>query len=180
MIPTEVARRYARALFEIGLENGALDALTQDLGSLAEAYEISRELRTALEDPLVALEAKRTILTEIANGVGAGVVAKHTLLLLGDRRRVRALPAIARALRELSDAHRGVVRAQVATARTLTAAQTEQLKTQLERITGKHIAIDASVDQALIAGVVARIGDTIYDGSLRGRMSQLRSQLLPN
>jgi F-type H+-transporting ATPase subunit delta len=180
MIPSEVSRRYARALLEIGREQGSLEALTNELSLAASVYEGSSELKSALENPLVALAAKRNILADIADAISASSTAKHTLLLLADRRRVRALPAIARTLRELADTQKGIVRAEVTAARPLSAEQSEKLRAQLERITGKQIAIDTRVDASLLAGVVTRIGDTIYDGSLRGRMAQLRGQLVSN
>jgi F-type H+-transporting ATPase subunit delta len=180
MIPTEVARRYARALFELGLENQNLDALTRELSDAASAYESSAELRSALDNPLVALDAKRAILTDLAQAIGAGPTAKHTLLMLGDRRRVKALPDIARGLRELADGQRGVQRADVMSAHPLSPETADKLRAELERITGRRIALEVRVDASLLAGVIARIGDTIYDGSLRGRMATLKNNLLPN
>lgn len=180
MIPSEISRRYARALFELGQEQGILDQLTQELVNLAESYDSSEDLQSALENPLVAIEAKRAILGELADRSQVSPTVRHTLLLLGDRRRLRALPQIARSLRELADAQRGLVRAEVVSARPLSADYANKLQAQLERLTGKKIAIDSRVDESLLAGVIARIGDTIYDGSLKARLSQIKGQMLPN
>jgi F-type H+-transporting ATPase subunit delta len=93
---------------------------------------------------------------------------------------MRALPAIVRELRILSDKKRGVLRAQVTSAKPLTPAYLDRLKVQLEKMTGKKVEIDLTEDPELLAGVVARIGDRVYDGSLRSRLREMRAQLLPS
>jgi F-type H+-transporting ATPase subunit delta len=142
MIPSAVALRYAKALFALGEESGQLEAIVAELGRAASTYEASAELRQALENPLVPHPAKRNIVTEVAQRLSLGASSKNTLLLLSDRRRLRALPAIVRELRVLSDKKRGVVRA-VVTAM------------QLEKMTGKKVELDVSEDASLLAGVVA-------------------------
>lgn len=180
MIGTNVARRYAKALIEIGTETSTLQALVGEITSVAEAYASSPELQRALDNPLVAHEAKKAILTEVAERAGVSVVTKNTLLLLGDRRRLHALPAIAQLLREMSDAKQGVLRAEVTTAVRLSDAYYEKLQAQLEKMTGQKVAIDKTEDPSILAGVIARIGDRVYDGSLRSRLTELGHALLPN
>lgn len=180
MVPAAVAQRYAKALFHLGEETGQLEALVGELGRAGLAYEDSAELRAALENPLVPHAAKKGILTEVAQRLSLGASAKNTLLLLSDRRRLRALPAIVRELRILSDKKRGVVRALVSTAKPLGSAYLDRLKVQLEKMTGKKVELDVTEDPSLLAGVVTRIGDRIYDGSLRSRLRELHAQLLPN
>ncbi len=180
MIPAAVARRYAKALLSLGEESGQLEALVAELARAAQTYEASAELRSALENPLVPHEAKKGILTELAQRLLLSATAKNTLLLLGDRRRIRALPAIVQQLHELNDLRRGVIRAEVVSARPLPAAYYDRLRQQLERITGKKVVLDTREDPALLAGVVARVGDRVYDGSLRTRLGEMRAQLLPN
>ena len=180
MIGANVARRYARALLEIGVETSTLSALVDEIVTLADAYAGSVELQRALDNPLVAHEAKKAILVEVADRAGVSAVAKHTLLLLGDRRRLHALPAIAQLLREMSDAKQGVLRAEVTTAVRLSDAYYAKLQAQLEKMTGQRVAIDKREDPSILAGVIARIGDRVYDGSLRSRMTELGQSLLPN
>jgi F-type H+-transporting ATPase subunit delta len=95
VIGSNVARRYAKAIFEIGVESQNLQVLVDQVASLADAYAESPDLQRALDNPLVAHEAKKAILTEVADRAGVIPIVKHTLLLLGDRRRLHALPAIA-------------------------------------------------------------------------------------
>jgi F-type H+-transporting ATPase subunit delta len=180
VIGSNVARRYAKAVFEIGVESGRLEALVEELGTLASAYEKSPDLQRALDNPLVTREAKKAILREVADRSGVSPAAKHALLLLGDRRRLHALPAVAKLLREMGDAKRGVLRAEVTTAVRLSDAYYAKLQQQLEKLTGRRVAIDRREDPSILAGVIARIGDRVYDGSLRTRLTELGQALQPN
>lgn len=174
-----VARRYAQALLELGVEEGNLDKLVEELGAIASAWDSSPELRNALENPLVSHAAKRAVMSELCGQIGATTTARHALLLLVDRRRTKALPHIARTLRELADARKGVVRAEVTTAVPLGEAYYARLQAQLEKMTGKRVVVDRVTDPSLIAGVVTRIGDRILDGSLRTRLQSLKDSLMP-
>jgi F-type H+-transporting ATPase subunit delta len=174
-----VARRYAKALLELGSAQGNLEKLVDEIGALAEAWETSADLRNAIENPLVALPAKKALMTELASRLGASDVARNTVLLLIDRRRAKALPYIASALRELADARKGIVRAVVTTAAPLADGYYGRLQTQLEAMTGKKVVVERMTDPTLIAGVVTRIGDRIFDGSLRTRLQTLRDALMP-
>jgi F-type H+-transporting ATPase subunit delta len=180
VIPGVIARRYATALIELGTETGQLDALVDEIGRAAQAYTASPELRTAMADPLVSNHAKHAILGEVADKLSLGPAAKNTLKLLLDRRRIQALPAIANRFREMADAKRGILRAEVLTAMPLPEEYFGMLQQQLERITGRRIALDRKLDPTLICGVVARVGDTVYDGSLIARHRHLKDSMLPN
>ena len=93
---------------------------------------------------------------------------------------MKALPYVARTLRELADSRKGVLRAEVTTAAPLSDEYYAKLQAKLEKMTGKQVVIDRRIDAALIGGVVARIGDRIFDGSLHTRLQSLRDVLLPN
>jgi F-type H+-transporting ATPase subunit delta len=180
MIGSEVGKRYARAIAELAREGGMLDAVTNEFSDLASAYSGSDELRDALDNPLVALDAKRNILRDLCTQIQTSELTRNTALLLGDRRRVRVLPQIALALREIRDKEKGLVRAEVVSGRALKPDYAEKLQRELERITGKKIVLEQRIDPSLLAGVVARIGDTVFDGSLRARLDQAKIQMLPN
>ena len=173
-----VARRYARAILEIGIESGTVDALVEEITAVAQAYASSAELRGALEDPLVSAEAKRAIVNGVADRLGIAGTARSALLLLADRRRLIVLPAIAQALKEMNDLRKGVVRAEVTTAVRLGDAYYARLQAQLEKMTGKKVVLDRREDPGIIGGVVTRIGDTIIDGSLRARLDEMKQTLL--
>lgn len=180
MIPGVIAKRYATALLELGVETNSLDQLVDELGRAAQAYEASGELRVAFEDPLVNIQAKKAILHEIAERLGVGQTTKNALGLLLERRRIRALPAIAGRLRELADAKRGIVRAEVHAAMPLPEEYFEKLQRELERISGRRIALERKLDPSLVCGVIVRVGDTVYDGSLVARVRQMKETMLPS
>src|SRR5579864_1671545 len=158
-----VARRYAQALLELGVEQKDLDRLVDELGRFADTWETSAELRNAVENPLVAHAAKQAVVNELVDRLGATPTVRHALLLLVDRRRTKALPYVARMLRELADARKGMTRAEVTTAVPMADAYYARLQAQLERMTGKRVVLDRRTDASLIAGVITRIGDRIID-----------------
>jgi len=180
VIPGVIARRYATALLELGTETGQLDGLVEELARAGQVYDASVELRSVLGDPLVSADAKKGILGDVSTRLNLGQVAKNALQLLLDRRRIAALPAIAQRLREMADAQRGILRAEVLTAMPLPEEYFTQLQAQLERVTGRRVALDRKLDPSLICGVVARVGDTVYDGSLLARLRQIKETMLPN
>jgi F-type H+-transporting ATPase subunit delta len=174
-----VARRYARAVLELGIEQNNLDKLVEEVAGVAEAFSSSPELRNAVENPLVAHEAKKAVMGEILTRAGAGQVTRNLVQLLVDRGRARTLPHLARALRESADAQKGLLRAEVTTAAPLPDDYYGRLQAQLEKLTGKRVVVERRTDPQLIGGVVTRIGDRVIDGSLRTRLQSLRDALMP-
>jgi F-type H+-transporting ATPase subunit delta len=175
-----VARRYAKALLELGVEQGELDRIVDEIESVAAAWDASADLRNAVDNPLVAHAAKKAVVSELADRIGATTTTRHALLLLVDRRRTKTLPSIARTLRQLADARKGVVRAEVTTAAPLSDPYYARLQAQLEKMTGTRVVIDRRIDASLIAGVITRIGDRVIDGSLRTRLQSLRDATTPS
>jgi F-type H+-transporting ATPase subunit delta len=173
-----VARRYARALFQIGVDAGSVEALGQELSDLAALFEQSVELRQALVNPVFKPSEKRAILDRLLPRVTPSPVVQRFSALLLDRGRITLLPAAARAYRELSDAHAGRVRAVVTSAAPLSAGDLERVRRSLERRTKKKVMLEAEVDPSLIGGLVARVGDLVLDGSVRTQLETLRDKLL--
>jgi F-type H+-transporting ATPase subunit delta len=174
-----VARRYAQALLELGAEQGALDKIVEDVSTLANAWEESADLRNVVENPLVPHPMKKAVVSDLAERIGVHPTTRNALLLLVDRRRTKTLPYLALTLRELADARKGVVRAEVTTAAPLSDAYYVRLQAQLEKMIGKRVVVDRRTDPSLIGGVVTRVGDRFFDGSLRARLQSLRDALMP-
>jgi F-type H+-transporting ATPase subunit delta len=173
-----VAGRYARALFELGSQKGASDALGRELDALAETYAGSPELRQTLENPVFKLSERRALLEKLLPQLAPTPQTRTFALLLLERGRIALLPAIARAYREMVDAALGRVRATVISARPLDASTAAAVQRALEKRTGKKVLISTSVDPDLIGGIVARVGDLVFDGSLRTRLDTLKARVL--
>ena len=172
-----IASRYAQALMDIGVEDHNLPKLAAEIQSFADAYACSDELRAVLDNPLVPESGRDALLDEISRRLGLSDVIKNTIRMLAKRSRLVIVPSVARALSKMSDEKEGVMRAQVVSAKPLGEAYAKRLQSELEKMTGKRIILSRDVDETLIAGVVARVGDTVIDGSLRTRLDGLRSQL---
>jgi F-type H+-transporting ATPase subunit delta len=180
MSAANVARRYAKALIEIGVEQGNLDVLVREIGDIADTITQSAELRSVIDSPEVPRTARKAVLVEIAHKLGLGRITINTLSLLADNHRLRLVPAIAAALRDLADARSGVLRAKVTSAATLTETYVVSLTQALEARFQKKVVIEQAVDPTLLSGVVTRIGDTVIDGSLKSRLAQLHAALIPS
>lgn len=173
-----IARRWARAIFEIGKESGSLAELTRDIGQFADSYASNQELALVLGNPLVPEAARETILRDIADKMGVSDTTKRVLLLLSRKRRLGALPDVARRLAQLADEDGNLLRAEVTSAGPLSEAYLGKLKSELEKATGKKVVISQRQDRSLIGGVVTRIGDRVIDGSVRARLATFRDSLL--
>ena len=178
MIVGSIARRYAKALLEIGVQQQTYDALGKELDRAADTLRSSPELRNALENPVFSLEKRKLIMDELARRLGLSKTVRNFIMLLLDKGRIAALPDIARAHRTLVDEHAGRVRATVTSARPLDPMLETRLKTALEKTSGKTVIFEKREDPAILGGLVTQVGDTVYDGSVRTQLQQLREELL--
>lgn len=177
MSEATIAARYARALFEVGVETNTLPDLVDRVSRFARAYQGSIELRSVLENPLVEREKRDAILQDVANSTGLEGVSLNAVRLLASRHKLRIMPELAKHLSELSDQRAGILRASVTSAVQLPDHFYDRLRQQLETATQRRIVIERRVDPTLIAGVVTRIGDNTIDGSVRGRLTQIERVL---
>jgi F-type H+-transporting ATPase subunit delta len=172
-----VARRYAQAIFEIGTSKGLYEAFATEIDALAAVYASSPELRQTLENPVFKLDQRRSILEKILPRVAPSREVRNFALLLLERGRIQTLPGVARAYAELVDQKLGRVRATVTSAQPLDASTQTAVQRALERRTGKRVVLSTSTDPNLIGGIVARVGDLVFDGSLRTRLESLKSRI---
>ncbi|MDX2268060.1 MAG: ATP synthase F1 subunit delta [Bryobacter sp.] len=175
-----LAARYATALVELVLgENAPLspEQALLELDGFAALTASSADLRHILNSPAVSRVRKRAVLSQLAATAGYSTTIRNFLFVLVDRGRITMLPIVRRQVEEIFDARRGIARAQIASAMALSEAEQAAITGELSRISGKQIQGQFSVDPALLGGVVARIGSTVYDGSVRGKLSVLKSRL---
>ncbi len=169
--------QYASALAEIALEQGATEPVLQQLADFGRAYGESVELRNFLDNPAVNREAKHGVIGKLAARIGASKIVRNFLFVVVDNQRTQQLPYMIEAFQAVIRQRQGVAEAEVESAMEMNATQRAQLLQTLERMTGKKIQARYSLDPTLLGGTVVRIGDTIYDGSLKNRLNQMRARL---
>ncbi len=175
-----VASRYARALADAVLAPSSglpPQAALEQLRGVEELIRLSPDFQNVLVSPAVAASKKRAVIARLGDRLALHRLSRNFLYVLIDHRRIAELRDILEALEVEFDARLGIVRADVTSAQTLDAAQQDRLRDQLSRLTGKQVRCRFAVDDHLIGGVVARIGSTIYDGSVRGQLQALGAQL---
>lgn len=180
MTLSAIAKRYADALADVvGSAQSTLapqDAAAE-LRAFDAALQASPELREVFATPAVPLSRKRAVVGRIADLLRLSRITRNLLFILVDRRRIAALPEIVHRFELTVNERLGFARADVTAPRELSAAQRAGLSAALERLTGKRIRARFAIDEALIGGAVARIGSTIYDGSVRGELQSLERRL---
>jgi F-type H+-transporting ATPase subunit delta len=168
------ARRYAEAAFDIGRSDRTLDAWERDLVRLREALG-AEELRTLVEHPAVPYPDKERVVRRVVGEVQPE--ALNLVLLMVRRGRPGAIDAMVGHFATLVRRHRGISLAEVRTAMPLDESQRTAVIDRLHELTGDEIEINEVVDESLIGGITVRIGDRLYDASVRNRLERLRARL---
>jgi len=180
MTHSALASRYASALVDVATGTKSDVAPQKLLGELRGFEEVlagSAELRTALASPSVPPARKRAVVGAIGAKLGVSRIARNFLFVLTDHRRMAMLSEVLEAFDLLSDERLGFTRAEISSARELEQPQRDTVSHELERLTGKKVRMRFAVDGALLGGLVARIGSTVYDGSVRGQLQALGKRL---
>jgi len=175
-----VANRYARALVDIVTVPGSPirpeDAVAQ-VRAVAALLASSAELRTALLTPAIPNSRKRAVIGRLIEQMSVSEIVRNFVYVIINHRRIGIMGEISQGFELLMDERLGFVRAEVKSASALDARRSASLEAELSRLTGKRMRLHFLVEPALLGGAVARIGSTVYDGSIRGQLQQLRRQL---
>lgn len=172
-----VARRYAEALYDFAESSGTVESVDADVSALGTILKQSRELANFFASPIVSREKKAVVVRSLFEDK----VSKTTLRFLSqlvDKRRENILGEILEAYQTLRDRQLGVARAVARSAAPLADDERADVRTALERLTGMKIRLQSETDESLIGGVIVRIGDTVYDGSLRNKLNHLKEQFV--
>lgn len=172
------AARYARALFEVAQKEADLAVVQSDLNAIVATAAEHQDLGRVLANRALPDTARRNIVLAVGEKLGVSAPVGKLLGLLADRRRLDLLPEIAAVYTERLLDHRNVLQADVTTAVPLSPEAAERLEASLSSATGKQITMRVAVDPALLGGVVARVGSTVYDGSVRTQLKKMRDQLV--
>lgn len=177
MASGSVARRYARALMSLGVEDGGFEKYAAELDRLRVAFDESAELRDLWLNPANDRAHRMAGVDGLAGPLALSPVIVNLLRMMVERQRLGDLPDIARAYHELVDAKIGRVQATLTSASPLAPELIESISSALAKITGKQIVLESKVDGRLIGGVVAQVGGTVFDGSLKTQLEELRGSL---
>ncbi|WP_066072960.1 F0F1 ATP synthase subunit delta [Neobacillus soli] len=172
-----VAKRYALALLQIAREKQLLSVIEEDLRVVREVAESNPELQAVLKSAKLSLDKKKEIVTQAFAAVNVNVL--NTLLILIDRHREDEITAVANEFIDLANEEMGIAEAVVHSTRALSAAERDTLSAVFAaKIGKKSLKIENIVDSNLLGGVRLRIGNRIYDGSLKGKLDRLERKLL--
>lgn len=162
---------------DIALAQGAAEPAAKQLQDFGAIYAQSAELRTFLASPAVGIGDKHAVIEKIANRLGASKIIRNFLFVIADHRRTHLIPEVLAAFQQVIRERQGVDEAEVTSAVELSASQKKEMAATLTRMTGKKVETKYALEPALLGGAVVRIGDTIYDGSLRSRLNEMRARL---
>jgi len=170
------ANRYARALIDV-LESEKAEAGLQQLESFNSLLKEQPDARRLLENPTFSGDRRKALLEEISGALSLDRRVKNFIGILIDRNRLSLLDELIPAYQKLLDEQLGIVRAIIKAARPLDASEQRELAGKLERVTGRQVRMEVAVDPSLIGGVIAQVGSTVYDGSVRHQLLAFKSRL---
>jgi F-type H+-transporting ATPase subunit delta len=179
MTPRGSARRYARALFDVARAEGVdFDTVASDLSDVAGTVAGHAQLQRVFGNPAIPAARKRGIVEQLLARTTVTPIVARTLLLLAARDRLVLLPDLAEAYRARLMDHRNTVRAELTTALPLPPERAAALQQGLAQVTGRDVLLDVKVDPSILGGAVARVGSTVYDGSVTTQLEKLKQQLV--
>lgn len=171
------AGRYARAL-EAALDGNAdVERAAEDLASVTAVFSADPTSAAALSTPALGMDQRKALLETLVRSLRVTDKTARFLGILLQQERLSLVPEIATAMAAIRDRRLGIVEAEVTTAVPMSGDLTAQTKHMLEHATGRTVRLALKIDPALLGGIVARVGSTVYDGSLRTRLEAMRSQL---
>ena len=178
MSESTIATRYARALADVIIERRETNEVTAELKSFERMMSGHAQLRDVFASPVIAVERKRAVLDDLLSRMTLRSSASNFLRLLLTNSRLHNLDQMLRALSRELDTRTNIVSAEVTTAREIGEPEQAMLREKLKAATGKDVRLQFRADPDIIGGVVTRIGSTVYDGSIKNQLSQMKAKLM--
>lgn len=172
-----IARRYASALADVVLERGEALEVQSELVAWERIIQSSPNLVEVFRNPTIALDQKRAVLNKLIERAKPRETTVNFLKVLLQNQRLTELGEINRRLAEVLDERAGMVAATVSTARAVAENSRQALQAKLAKMTGKKVRVDFATDPELLGGIVTRIGSTVYDGSVRNQLQQIKEKM---
>jgi F-type H+-transporting ATPase subunit delta len=174
---TILAKRYAKALFAVGQEEGTSEAYRETLNVLGDFLGNYPEAMDALTNLLYPMELREKVMSQLISELQAGQFMSNFLNLIVQKKRADILPEVASEFQTLVDADQNVSRGTVITASKITGDLQGKVQSALENITGKKVILTAEIDPAIIGGIVAKVGDLVMDGSIKTQLAGLNESI---
>ncbi len=174
-----LAKRYSRALFAIGQEEGpdALRRYGKELDMLCSLIEGEPLLLRIFKNPIIRVEDKKALVSKVLDKIGASTVFKNFCMLLAEKKRLPFLLDIKNYYQRLLDVYEGVVRGSLITAIDISDKKKEKIRKDLEAQLEKKFILEYQVDERILGGVVLKVGDKVYDASLKAQLNILKEKI---
>jgi len=172
-----IAKRYAKALVDVSLKLGQQERVGKELNQFEELLSHNKELYVFYANPAIPLAKKRKATSEILAKLGFCSTTSNFVFILIDKHRINYFTEIRRAFQQELNERLGIVQAEITTAFEVDREIKSKLEERLAGLTGKNVFLKFNISSALIGGVITRIGDTIYDGSIRQQLELMRARL---
>lgn len=177
MKQTILARRYAKALFAVGKEEGKFEEYNTALQGVAGLYKSHPEVEDALTNPLYPLDVRQKVMASMVASMGVEKVMGNFLNLLVEKKRAAILPEVAEEYQAMVDEEKNISHGTVVTAIELSEALQAKVRAALEKLTGKKVELTTRVDPSIIGGIIAKVGDLELDGSIRTQLASLKDSI---
>lgn len=173
-----IARRYSVALADVVFRSGEVEIVRSEIAALADMFASNADLRNVFGNPTIAHIGKERLLEDLISKTRPSRTTANFVRVLLKNGRLGDIGEINNRFEEVLDERRGLVSAEVTSARELPESERSEFERNLEKLTGKQVTINYSIDKEIIGGVVTRIGSTVYDGSVKTKLENLREQLI--
>jgi F-type H+-transporting ATPase subunit delta len=174
---TVLAKRYAKALFQVGKEENSLDEFNRALTEMAELYAAVPEVVDGLSNFIYPQDVREKVMEHLLSKMQASAMVANFMKLLVQKRRAEVLPDIAEVFQAMVDKERNMCRGTVVSAAPLSGALNSKIKDTLEKITGKQVLLRTEIDASIIGGIVAKVGDLVLDGSIKTQLTGLKESI---
>ncbi len=176
-ISTGIAARYATAVFDLAKEGKKIAALEKDVDALEAAMADSADLKTLLTSPLYSRDEQGAAIAAVSKKMKLSPTTNNVLALMASKRRLFVLPQLVATLRDQIAGHKGEVTAEVTSAKALTKAQADKLAKTLKAQVGADVKIKATVDEAIIGGLIVKVGSKMIDTSIKSKLNALQNTM---
>ena len=172
-----VARRYAAALADVVAERGEARQVQEELSAWELMIRNNAQLQEVFSNPTIPYDQKRKVLSALITRTRVRPVTANFLQVLLQNQRLTELGEVNKRFAQVLDERSGIVSAQVTTARPVPEGSQQSLREKLKQLTGKEVRLSFMTDEELIGGLVTRIGSTVYDGSVRTQLQQVKEKM---